>query len=120
MLTSGVKIQYLCTLVCEEALHQFDTFYYEVGSDTPENLTSIILGLGTYFLPVNVLPNKKRAMPRRMSTPWGLKVRCYYAFPIDIKNYVGVLPDAKEKDKICMAELDEFLLNSIPNIWNRQ
>ena len=49
MLTSGVKIQYLCTLVCGEALHQFDTFYYEVGSDTPENLTSIILGLGAYF-----------------------------------------------------------------------
>ena len=49
-------------------------------------------------------------MPRRMSMPWGLKVRCYYDFPIDIKNYVGVLPDAKEKDKICMAELDDFFV----------
>ena len=45
----GENIQYLHILVSAEALSQFDTLSAEVGRDTPENLTSIILGLGTYF-----------------------------------------------------------------------
>ena len=49
-LNAGAKIQYLCTLVRGEALHQFGTL-----SATSENLESIILGLGTYFFPVNAL-----------------------------------------------------------------
>ena len=44
---AGAKIQYLITLVHGEALPQFDALYAEVGSATLENLTSIILGLGT-------------------------------------------------------------------------
>ena len=59
---SGANIKHLCKLVRGEALRQFDTLSAEVGSTTPENLTPIILGLGTYFLPVNVLSRKKRAM----------------------------------------------------------
>ena len=46
-LLDGAKIQYLCTLLCGEALQKFDTFYAEVGSMTSENLKSDILGLGT-------------------------------------------------------------------------
>ena len=49
MLKSVTNIQYIRTLVRGEALRQFDTLSAEVGSDTPENLTSIILGLGAYF-----------------------------------------------------------------------
>ena len=45
-LTARANIQYLCTLVCGKALRQFDTFSDEVGSTTPENLTSIILVFG--------------------------------------------------------------------------
>ena len=48
-LADGVKIQYLPTLVCGELLLQFDTLSAEVGSTTPENFTSIILGLVTHF-----------------------------------------------------------------------
>ena len=48
MLVDGLKIQYLCTLVCVEELRQFDIFYDEVGSTTSENLKSNILGLGMY------------------------------------------------------------------------
>ena len=46
-LNYGENIQYHHTLVHEEALYKFDTLSAEVGSATPENLTSIILGLGT-------------------------------------------------------------------------
>ena len=51
-----VNIQYLCTLVHGEALHQFDMLSDEVGSYIPEHLTSIILGLGTYFFLLNRCP----------------------------------------------------------------
>ena len=43
----GSNIQYLRTLVCGETFFQFETKSAEVGSDTPENFTSIILDLGT-------------------------------------------------------------------------
>ena len=46
----GAKIQYLRTLLCGEALRQFDTLSAEVGSAAPEKLTSIILGLGAYSI----------------------------------------------------------------------
>ena len=52
---SGSEIQYLCTLVRGEVLHQYDMLSAEVGSDTPKNFMSIILGLGTYFYPVNAM-----------------------------------------------------------------
>ena len=43
------RIQYVCTLVRGEALCYFDTLSAEVGIANPENLTSIILGLGREF-----------------------------------------------------------------------
>ena len=46
MLAASAKIQYLCMLVCGEALHQLDTFSFEVLSTTSEYLKYIILGLG--------------------------------------------------------------------------
>ena len=57
-LRSGANIQYLCTLLRGEALRQFDILSSEVGSTTPENLTSTILDLGTQFYPVNSLSKK--------------------------------------------------------------
>ena len=49
------KIKYLRTLVHGEVLRQFEMFSDEVRSTNSEKLRSIILGLGTYFPPVNVL-----------------------------------------------------------------
>ena len=46
-LKSSAKIQYLCMLVRGKALRQFGALTAEVGSATPENLTPIILVLGT-------------------------------------------------------------------------
>ena len=47
MLKVVTNIQYLRTMVHEEALRQYDTLPAEVGSATPEKLTYVILGLGT-------------------------------------------------------------------------
>ena len=48
-LMTGANNQYLHMLVRREVLLQFDTFSAEIGSDTPENFISIILGLVTYL-----------------------------------------------------------------------
>ena len=58
------KIQYICSLVCGKALRQIDTLYIEVGSTTLNNLKLIILGLGTYFSPVDKLSKKARDAPQ--------------------------------------------------------
>ena len=52
---ASAKIQYFCMLVQGEELCQFETLSTEVGSTTSENLKSNILGLGTYFFPINTL-----------------------------------------------------------------
>ena len=62
-LVSLVKIQYLCTLVHGEVLHQFYTFSAKVGSTTSENLKLVILGLGTYFCMLTRC--KQKSMLRR-------------------------------------------------------
>ena len=61
---ASTNIQYLHTLLREEALHQFDKFVSEVGSTTSETLKSIILGWGTYCFPVNSLLKKLCDAPK--------------------------------------------------------
>ena len=85
MLEYGAKIHYFLTLVCVEALRQFDTLSAEVGSATPENLISIILGFCTYFFPINVLSNQKHVISHKISRPCGLKLRRYAPNLIGLK-----------------------------------
>ena len=54
-LAENVKLQYLHTLICVEALRQFDNLCAQVVSITIVHLNQVILGLGTYFFPVNAL-----------------------------------------------------------------
>ena len=89
---SGAKIKYLLNLVRVEALCQYDTLSAETGIATPENLTSNILGLGTYFLPVNALSKQNRAMRHGMIKPRGLKVRRYSVCLIDLNEYLDAFP----------------------------
>ena len=69
MLETSVKVQYLCTLVRGEALRQFDALSDDVESGTPLIVEAVILGLGSYFFPVNFLPKKNREMQREMRKP---------------------------------------------------
>ena len=46
---TGAKIQYLCILVCGEALFQLGTFSAEVEIKTTYHLKLFFLCLGTYF-----------------------------------------------------------------------
>ena len=53
MLKAGINIQYHCMMVRGGALSKFDEFSAKVESSSPEDFKYIILGLGTYFFPVN-------------------------------------------------------------------
>ena len=66
---------------------------------TSENLKSIILGLDTYFFPVNALLYK-RPMRRVIREPRGLNVRCYAAHMINLNDNLDVLPGAKASERI--------------------
>ena len=49
-LIADVKIQYLQTLLCGEALHEFDTLCVQIENTTTTHLNWILLGFGAYFL----------------------------------------------------------------------
>ena len=46
-LATGTKIQYLLTLVCVEALRQFDLLSADVEGENPLNVEAVILGLAS-------------------------------------------------------------------------
>ena len=64
IIVASAKIKYLCTMICGKTLHKFDMLYAEGLSSTSENLKSNILGLGTYFFPVNALSKQNNAIWR--------------------------------------------------------
>ena len=54
-LEAGAKYQYLRTLVCGEALRQFDSLSADIEGTETLNTDYIIRGLAQYFPPVNFL-----------------------------------------------------------------
>ena len=65
---AGCEAQYLRTLVQEGELCQFDLMCADVESANPLTEEAIILGLGSYFPPINLILMQKRAMRRGMRT----------------------------------------------------
>ena len=50
----------------------------------------------------------------------GLKVSCYTASLIVLNDYLASFPGSKLTEKIGMRELNETLLNSVPNNWSKR
>ena len=59
-------------------------------------------------------------MRRGMSKPRGLKVGWNAARLIDINEYLAYFPGAALSEKIVVTELNEILINSMPNSWIKQ
>ena len=59
-------------------------------------------------------------MWRNMKKTRSLKLRRYSACLIDLNEYLAPSTRAKMADKIGVNELNEILLNSMPNIWSKQ
>ena len=100
VLASSTKIQHVCTLLHGEALHQLGNLCVEVGSMTTTHLNHIVLGLGTYFLPIHVLSKQKRAICHGMRKRRELKVKRYTAHIIDLNKYLSALTGVKASNRI--------------------
>ena len=59
-------------------------------------------------------------MRRGMRKPRGWKLRRYTAIFIELNGYLYSFPREKLTDKIAVMELNETLLNSMPNSWSKQ
>ena len=59
MLADNMNLQYQCTLIHRESLHQFDNLFAQVVSMIMEDFIRLIFGLGMSFFPVNVFYKQK-------------------------------------------------------------
>ena len=59
-------------------------------------------------------------MRRCMKNPRRLKVRRYAACLVDLNEYLASFPVATMADNMGVTELNEILLNIIPNNWSKQ
>ena len=75
MFVANAKVQYLCTILSGEALWWFNTLFGQLGSTTITHLNRVVLGLGAYCFPVDVLSKQNRVMCHVMRNPCGLKFR---------------------------------------------
>ena len=73
-LIANAKLHYLCTQLHVEALHQSYTLCDQVGSTNMSHLNQFILGLGTYYFPVNALSEQMSVIRRGMRNLRKLKV----------------------------------------------
>ena len=97
------KVQYICMLVRGEALHQFDLLYVDVeNKNSSLDVDYLLNGLAWYFLPVNSLSKKKRAMHCCMKRLCSLNVKLYAARLIDLNDYLDSFPGATMTDQIGM------------------
>ena len=120
VLTFNEKLQYLHTPLCVEVLHQFDTLCSRLESMIISHLNWVILDLGSYFYPVNLLYKQECAMICGMRNTCELKVRPYAACMIDINDYLDAFPGGKASDNIGEIELSEIILISMPNRRSKQ
>ena len=59
-------------------------------------------------------------MCRGINNPLRLKLRSYADRLIYLNEYLDFFPGAKMTDKIGLTELNEILLNIMPNGWSKQ
>ena len=104
-LASNMKLQYIRKILRGDALCQFDTLCDQVVSMTMAHLIQVILGLCTYFFPVNVSYKKNCAMHLGINKPCKLIVRCYADILINIHKYFAAFPGEKAGDYINDTQL---------------
>ena len=75
MLGNYMKVQYLCTLVHGESLHQFDSISSDMEGTNHLTVETILSMFVVYFFPVILLSKKKHVMHHGMKKPHIFKVR---------------------------------------------
>ena len=116
----GTKYQYLCTLVCRDALLQFDLLHADVEVTQTLNIDYIIKGLSQYFTPCKFAIKTKASHAPWKKKPRALTVRRYAARQIGLNEYLASFPGATLNKYIGVTELNEIPINSMPNSRSRQ
>ena len=119
-LIGGEKLQYIQTWIHGEALHEFKNLCDHIENMITTHLNKIILGLGTYFPPINALYKKNHATERGMRKSHKLKVSCYAVIMGELNGYLDIFPGSKASDIFRETELNEIIPHSMPNGWIRQ
>ena len=96
----AAKDQYICMLIRGEALRHFDLLSSDMDSTNPLTAEATILGLVTYFFPVNFLPNQQCSMWLRMRKSCGLNVRRCAVRLIDLNEHLDLLPVEKLTEEL--------------------
>ena len=84
------------------------------------HLKHITEGLLGYSPPINALSSQKRVMSRAMHKPQSLSFKRFTARLAELNDYLPLLPGSIKSNKVVPEELNEILLQSIPNGWAKQ
>ena len=99
-LVKEVKVQVIRTIVCVEALHQFDLLSTDVGGTISLTVETIILGLASYFPPYELATKAKAPYVPLNEEDSRFKVRRYADYLTDLNEYLDSLPGSKLSKKL--------------------
>ena len=77
-------------------------------------------GLLSYFFTINALSKQKREMRRAMHKPQDIPFKCFSTRITELNNYLPLFLRYSTTKKIPPEELNEILLNAVPNGWAKQ
>ena len=115
----GSHIQYLCGLVRGKALCQLYLFSSDVENTETPNMDYYIKDLALYLPPTNQLYKKARNAPRIEEKTRSLKVRRYAARLVDLDEHLNFFLGVTLSVKMYVTELNDIILNSMPNCWSK-
>ena len=86
MTTASDRINYLCMMLHETGLREFDKLVL-AGNSTANHLKHITEILLEYFSPINSLFNRNHAMRRAMHKTHGMLFKCFAEQLTEINNF---------------------------------
>ena len=114
---------HIWNIIYSISCRRYKSFWYFLcssGSTNTKYLDCIVLGLGTYFFPVNAVSKQKCAFRCVIRKLLGLKMIKYASCLICIDHYLGAFSRIKSGVSIVDMELDEFILSCMPNWCSKQ
>ena len=118
--TPSGRINYLCMMLCGQALRDFNKLKYQCGGATNNHLKLIQEVLHEYFFPINALYKKKRLMRRTLRKPQSMTLKCFAARLTEINKLPPLLTGSDASKKMEMEDLNEIILHAVPNGWAKK
>ena len=112
--TPSSWINYLRTMLCGQALREFDKIQSQYGGATNNYLNIIQEVLLEYFFTISVLSKQKRSMRGAMHKPRSMTFKRFVARLTEINNFQILFPVPNSSKKIEMEELNKILLMQCP------